>query len=593
MSLALRVTHTAPLCNEHELVAAVRRGDDRAFEELYARYRSRIGAYIFGMVGDHGRAEDIAQEVFISALRRLRQTDRSIIFKPWIYEIAKNACIDEFRRTRRMHEVPLETDDEREISAVALSSPTPTPDVAVESKQRLTDLRGAFRGLSESHHRILVLRELEGLSYNQIGDRMGMSKPVVESTLFRARRRLGEEFEEIESGRRCARVQSLIAASAERPLHTLGLRERRQFARHVAHCELCQRQARQAGVDESLYKAPNLIGRIAVLAPIPWLRIRQGPDEAIHITGSHHAGLLHTLRSVVPYLDPSRPGIGVGRAIATAAIVVAGAGASGGLVSDMTGHAARPPRAVLAAPLPPVGAQAASSGSTPAIHPGARYGVARLAHSSAAAVASAGPLANPGAIARTTEPGIPLPLEVSAASPTRRSSPESGPSSTLGGGSGAPSRSGPVSPVDLGSAPAAGAGTQVGAPPGGTSGPAGNPASPSGGPGLDLPPASGTIGAVQGGLGTLPLKSGSLPPPTGISLPSLPNLPLPAVGSSPTTSNLAPTSPSVAQSAAPASDPAATGPSVSGALAGSAPATATAPATGTATAAVPAGVGPA
>src|SRR5437868_12232720 len=110
MSVALSVTQAAPACNEHELVAAVRRGDDRAFEELFSRYRSRIGSYVFGMVGDHGRAEDIAQEVFISALRRLRETERPVIFKPWIYEIAKNACIDEFRRTRRVREVCLDSD---------------------------------------------------------------------------------------------------------------------------------------------------------------------------------------------------------------------------------------------------------------------------------------------------------------------------------------------------------------------------------------------------------------------------------------------------------------------------------------------------
>src|SRR5947209_12998461 len=108
MSLALRVTQPAPACSEHELVAAVRRGDDRAFGELYSRYRPRIGSYILGMVGDHGRAEDIAQEVFISALRRMRENGRPISFKPWIYEIAKNACIDEFRRTRRTQEVPLD-----------------------------------------------------------------------------------------------------------------------------------------------------------------------------------------------------------------------------------------------------------------------------------------------------------------------------------------------------------------------------------------------------------------------------------------------------------------------------------------------------
>ena len=90
---------------------AVRRGDDRAFELLYERYHRRIHAYVMGMVKDHGRAEDITQEVFVSALRRMRETERPIAFKPWIYEIAKNACIDQFRRSRRAQEVSLEADE--------------------------------------------------------------------------------------------------------------------------------------------------------------------------------------------------------------------------------------------------------------------------------------------------------------------------------------------------------------------------------------------------------------------------------------------------------------------------------------------------
>src|SRR5437764_8127113 len=90
--------------SDAELVAAVRRGDDRAFEELYARYHRRISSYIFGMVKDHARAEDLTQEVFMSALRRMRDTDRPIAVKPWIYEIAKNAGIDHFRRARRAEE---------------------------------------------------------------------------------------------------------------------------------------------------------------------------------------------------------------------------------------------------------------------------------------------------------------------------------------------------------------------------------------------------------------------------------------------------------------------------------------------------------
>ena len=101
-----------PVVDEDQrLVAAVRRGDDRAFEALYSRYQRRIHAYVMGMVKDHGRAEDVTQEVFVSALRRMRETERPIAFKPWVYEIAKNACIDQFRRSKRAEEVSLEADD--------------------------------------------------------------------------------------------------------------------------------------------------------------------------------------------------------------------------------------------------------------------------------------------------------------------------------------------------------------------------------------------------------------------------------------------------------------------------------------------------
>ena len=112
MALTLSLAPYTPSCSEHELVAAARDGSDRAFEELYSRYRERIAAFILSKVHDHGRAEDIAQEVFISALRRLRATEQEIVFKPWIYEIAKNACIDEFRRSRRTREVSLDADEE-------------------------------------------------------------------------------------------------------------------------------------------------------------------------------------------------------------------------------------------------------------------------------------------------------------------------------------------------------------------------------------------------------------------------------------------------------------------------------------------------
>ena len=360
---ALRAAQPAPSCSEHELVSAVRYGDDRAFEELYARYRPRIGSYVFGMVGDHQRAEDIAQEVFIAALRRLRATERPIAFKPWIYEIAKNACIDEFRRARRTREVPLETDAE---DAAPMRLVSHGADAAVEHKQRLDDLRGAFHGLSDSHHRIIVMRELEGRSYTQIGESLGMTKPVVESTLFRARRKLSEEYEELVTGRRCDRVQSVIAAEGDRPLQMLGIKERRLLARHLAHCQPCRRHARMAGIDESFFKTPSIAGKIAALLPIPWLRIRHahhssGGESVTSTGGQRSAAAVQSLQNAAAYVDPSGPAAGLGRmAAAAAAIVVAGAG--GGLVTGLGHHGAMPvPRVLHVTP-----AQASHKTPTPA-----------------------------------------------------------------------------------------------------------------------------------------------------------------------------------------------------------------------------------
>ncbi len=334
MPSAVNVIQVAPSCTEHDLVAWVRAGNDEAYEELYHRYCTRIGAYVLGMVSDHGRAEDIAQDVFISALRRLRDTEQPIAFKPWIYEIAKNACVDEFRRTRRAREVPLPPEDESHD--VALHAPA-TLDSTIESRQRLDDLRGAFKGLSETHHQIIVMRELEGKSYREIGERLGMSKAMVESTLFRARRRLSEEYDELVSGRRCQHVQELIAADGERPLRSLGVRERRQLARHLAHCQPCRRQARLARVDEQFFKAPSLARRLAGLLPLPlpWLPWRR--SRGMRGSGSSPMPTIVQLQSAAQYVDPSVPVFDLGRAAAAAAALVIG-GAGGGLLVSASGQ---------------------------------------------------------------------------------------------------------------------------------------------------------------------------------------------------------------------------------------------------------------
>ena len=308
-------------------MAAVRAGDDHAFEQLYHRYQRRIGAYIYGMVHDHGRAEDITQDVFMSALRRMRATETPIAFKPWVYEIAKNACIDAFRRSKRAEEISYDADDGGE--RLHLVSKGPTPEAAVDTRMSLDHLRGAFGGLSEAHHQILVMRELEGLSYRQIGEQLGMSRPSVESTLFRARRRLSGEYEELVSGERCRRIQAIIAGATG---GRAGTRDERKMARHVSYCQPCRRAAFAAGFDaEALTPKRTVREKIAALLPLPAFLKRRiaghGSDEAAATSAGGHAATLAQLSTAAAtYADPAMHwGKAVAKAAAVAAAVV-GAG---------------------------------------------------------------------------------------------------------------------------------------------------------------------------------------------------------------------------------------------------------------------------
>jgi RNA polymerase sigma factor (sigma-70 family) len=316
------------------LVAAVRAGDDRAFELLFERYQGRITAYVRGMVRDHGRAEDVTQEVFIAALRRMRETDREITFKPWIYEIAKNACIDAFRRTRNVLEVSIDAGDALgPADHGRLAGRGPTADAVLDTKLALDDLCGAFGGLSQTHHDILVMREFDGLSYREIGDRLDMSRAAVESTLFRARRRLGEEYGEIASGERCLRVRDIVDAREER---TVGLRDRRRMARHLSHCQPCRRYAYLAGVDLDRVSAPgSAVARVAALLPLPvFMRRRVHADDAGQLLGAGHGmPVLHLSPSVVSAVDPATVS-GWSKAVVTVATVaVAGLGAGAAVKS--------------------------------------------------------------------------------------------------------------------------------------------------------------------------------------------------------------------------------------------------------------------
>lgn len=333
--------------SDQDLVNATRDGDERAFEELYGRYRQRITGFVLRLTRDPDRADDITQEVFISALRRLRESDRPIVLRPWLYEIARNACIDEYRRSRRAREVPIERDGvDGWLASLATAPP---PEVAVESKQRLENLRGAFRGLSERHHKIIVLRELEGKSYSQIGDELGMSKIVVESTLFRARRRLTEEYEDLDSGRRCEHITRMLETGHARSLGRLGLRDRRMLSRHLEHCQPCRRLAVEAGLASEI-RAPALAGKVAAMVPVPLLALlrRFGLRAAGTVRAAHDASLPAS-STAAQYVAPIVSVSSSGRFAAAAATIVAAA-LGGGLITTVSAPAASSGPSVQAIP---------------------------------------------------------------------------------------------------------------------------------------------------------------------------------------------------------------------------------------------------
>jgi RNA polymerase sigma factor (sigma-70 family) len=252
------------------LVERVRDGDDTAFEELYRRYQRRIRNFVASRVGDSARAEDVTQEAFMSALRGLRASDAEIAWRPWLYEIARNATIDFHRRHRRHEEVSVDRDLMRPLDRRRLVA-SRSPETELDVKEALDHLRGAFDEVPPNQHRVLVMRELEGLSYREMAEQLNVTHAAVESKLFRARRRLRHEYEELAAGRRCSAVRDTITLMAE---GVDARQDRSRVARHARRCSPCRRHARELGVDP--FGRRPWQSRVAAFLPLGWL-LRRSP----------------------------------------------------------------------------------------------------------------------------------------------------------------------------------------------------------------------------------------------------------------------------------------------------------------------------
>lgn len=174
------------------LVERARRGDVRAFEMLVVKYQRRIERLIARMVRDDALVQDIAQETFIRAYRAIAQFRGESAFYTWLYRIAVNTAkksLVELRRDPLVSEGSLASrDDGDETSRVENElSDGATPESLLASREIAAAVNAAIEALSEDLRQAITLREIEGLSYEEIADVMNCPIGTVRSRIFRAR----------------------------------------------------------------------------------------------------------------------------------------------------------------------------------------------------------------------------------------------------------------------------------------------------------------------------------------------------------------------------------------------------------------------
>jgi len=181
------------------LVERVKRGDVRAFEMLVVKYQRRIERLIGRMVRDVDLVQDIAQESFIRAYRAIPQFRGESAFYTWLYRIAVNTAkkaLMELKRDPLVSETALASrDEDDETSRVENElSDGETPESIMASKQIAAAVNSAIEALSEDLRQAITLREIEGLSYEEIADMMRCPIGTVRSRIFRAREAIAQRL---------------------------------------------------------------------------------------------------------------------------------------------------------------------------------------------------------------------------------------------------------------------------------------------------------------------------------------------------------------------------------------------------------------
>ncbi|HET7455651.1 MAG TPA: RNA polymerase sigma factor [Solirubrobacterales bacterium] len=334
MSEALAAPLSRLLSDERLTKRAVG-GDERAFATIFRRYHQSLYRFCLAIVGNPHDAQEALQNTMIKVLRALPGEERQIDLKPWLYRIAHNESIDLLRRRRESSEL----DVEQIAPGYGLAEDAAT-------RERLRRLLTDMKELPERQREVLVMRELAGLEFEEIGSALDTSGAVARQTLYEAR----QSLRQMEEGREmsCATVTKALSDGDGRVTRR---RDVRAHLRSCAHCQAFRKEIRSRQHD------------LAALSPLPALAAA-GMLQGL-VGGSHGAaaggGLATTLGGgAAKTIGASAAAKGVATAAVVAAIGVTAADRSGvihlGLPGDRSTKSAAP--------------ESGSAGATPASQSG-------------------------------------------------------------------------------------------------------------------------------------------------------------------------------------------------------------------------------
>jgi RNA polymerase sigma-70 factor (ECF subfamily) len=186
--------------DDAKVVRLVLRGSQEAFGVLVGRYQKPIFNFIYRFYGNYELAQELTQETFLRCYQFLKSYDPERKFSTWLYTVAKNLCIDELKKQRSAHEVPLEdvlpAVDARDVEG-AIEHNQQSQCIRREEDFKLLE---ALQELPTAARTVLLLHYFQGLSYQEIGETLGLPVSTVKIRIFRAKKILLEKWHEIDGG---------------------------------------------------------------------------------------------------------------------------------------------------------------------------------------------------------------------------------------------------------------------------------------------------------------------------------------------------------------------------------------------------------